>query len=153
MDSTASPQLCTRCSERSAERRWSYSYGLLRRGVSPRTGRVESRPLGTERVALCARCERHILRASIGALLGETPSALAFNLFSLGTFLYGVYSAEAVVGYGAVLIAAGLWALAVFVMRRPKAMRRGAFLLRRKELAAFHRVAVGELQLYPDTAV
>ena len=139
-----------RCTRRLADHSWSYTYGLERRGVSPRTGKVDSRPLGTDTVSLCRRCEWHLLRASLRGVLGETPAVLAFNLFSMATiFLSAAYAAEAIFGYGTVVGLGVLWAVAAFALRRPKAMRRGAFLMRRGELAALHGVPSASLEIYP----
>ena len=141
---------CGRCAERLADDSWSYSYGLKRRGMSPRTGKLDDRPLGVDSVALCGPCERHILRASLRSLLGETPAEMASNLVGIGVAISGAYFAEATFSYGVLLLLAGIWTTIVFLLRRPKAMRKGVFLMRRSALARMHGVATSEIELYPD---
>lgn len=144
--------LCALCRERLAAARWSYVYGRTRRGVRPLTGEVDSRPLGTDVVPLCRRCERKTTRAN----LGESARRHPFEFGSaVAAVLGAVWGAEKLAPGGArfgwiVVAFLVTWLALVWVLRRPKRRCQGVFLLRRTRLASKHGLSPEELEPYLD---
>jgi hypothetical protein len=143
---------CSRCGLRMGARRWAYVYGRSRRGVSPRTGESDHRPLGTDEVELCRPCERSILTANLKELARtrwfELASAAATGVALLLGWRVGGLIEGAWVG----IVAAALSALVAWAVRRPKAMRMGVFLSRRPELARQHGLEPREIEAYLDVS-
>lgn len=148
---------CTECGQRTAQRDWSYVYGLRSRGARPRSGAPDLRPLGRERVRLCARCEAKLVRSGLRELLRRHPKEVAFAALALVGLFVGVSPVapeEHRLGHPAGVLLAFLPLAAFFgfrlVLRRRRAMVAELFRGRRDALAREHGVAPRELQAYPE---
>jgi hypothetical protein len=150
---------CTDCGERTAERDWSYVYGLRSRGGRPRSGELDARPLGRERIRLCRRCEARLVRAGLREVLKRHPAEAGTVVLAIAALFWGVPPVapdEHRIGDPrAVLLVliplAGLLALRL-LRRSRRAMVGELFRRRRDALARAHGVGPHELQAYPELA-
>lgn len=144
--------LCALCREQQAKSIWTYVYGRPRRGMSPRTGEVDYRPLGTDEVAVCRRCEWRAVAGNLRESLARHPvrggsAALSFVSFvaAAGAFAPALLDGRWVAFAGAAFMLAFVWST-----RRPGPMCLGVFLLRRDALAAAHGLSPADLEPYLD---
>jgi hypothetical protein len=145
-------QPCTQCGQQLASSHWSYVYGKMRRGGNPRTGEFDRRPLGTDSAFLCRKCERDVLVAHIKEQIKSNPlgssAALAIPVLALFGWRMGSLGTGAAIAL-AIVVA---WLTLMWLLRRPKTMRRGLFLARRTTLAEQHGLKPHEIDAYLDEA-
>jgi len=91
----------------------------------------------------------------LSELARRHPYEAILAALGLVGFLWGTryITAEAAVAAWAVLGTGVFWLGFNWAVRQPKAMCKGIFLLRRKELAALHGLKPKELEAYLDVAV
>jgi hypothetical protein len=136
-----------------AVRDWSYVYGLVRRGMSPRTFELDNRPLGTDKVFLCRPCEWFVLQRRLRQLVPQHPFLFFGALGAIAGLLTGAAGVDRLTEL-ALLVVVVAWVAFTWGLRRRKSMCNAIFLhLRRKNLAEAHGVKPKEIQPYLDVAV
>jgi len=145
---------CTQCGALSHVHRYVYTYGLPKRGVSPRTLLEDNRPLGQDEVFLCSGCRRALfLRDLRRFVTGHSWALLTLTLAVLGV-LAGRSFIEPGVGISANLMALcavvfGLVGfLVAWLLQREESIKQAVFEARREFLAKLHGQQPKELRLY-----
>lgn len=133
-------ETCSHCGTLSRTRRYTYRYGLRKRGINPRTLKVDHRPLGQEVVLLCFRCRARVFLKGLAFTHGAVLVSLLATALGIGWLVPGIDLREVVFGTMAFVV---FW-----VWRHERSMTRVLFETRRMELAAAHGCSPIERQLY-----
>ena len=101
---------------------------------------------------LCRSCESRVLQARLRELVRRHPSEAILAAVGLAGFLYGFrfIKPEVTASSVAVIALGAFWLAFMWAIRRPRAMCKGIFLLRREELAAKHSLPAKEIEVYVD---
>ena len=150
-------QPCTECGQRMAANEWTFVYGHPSRGMKPKTGEIDRRPLGKHEVFACRPCEWRAVRGNLRDVAMATAIPSLAAVAGLALFFFGVAPppedarGEITRSVMASAAVAG-WATFAWVRNRPRFMRKQFFRVHQRGLATKHGLKPNQVAVYEELA-